>query len=203
MVEVIELPPGKEPKQQTVHYYSQSLYEHFVAFQNQNNKNGFMLEMPTITIELIPVEKIITLEDVSTANCLLLFAQHEYVTEEQFKEFRQFIQKKMTVPGVHRARMCHTYEMLSHLFGYRTHSALKAYARQHIDKLYPGMIRNFRTSANAAANALFDSYGKDQIKKKLKSVPEVKQAFKEGLVRKNQNGAVVTTTFKKTRKIKE
>jgi hypothetical protein len=134
------------------------------------------------------------------SDCLLLFAQHEYVTEEQFKKFRQFIQEKMTIPGVTRARMCKTYEMLSHLFGYRSHAALKAYARQHLDKKHPGLIRNFRGDSQAVAKALFDSYGKERRKEKLKSSPEVKRAFKEGQARKNTNGTTVNVAFKKARK---
>jgi hypothetical protein len=201
MTEVTILPNGPEPTKETAHYYSQTLYEHFVAFQNQNNQNGFPIEKPTVTIELMPVEKIMALEHVSAADCLLLFAQHEYVTEKQFKEFRNFIQKKMTVPGVFRAKMCKTQEMMAHLFGYRTAAAMMAYARQHLDKKYPGLIRNFRDDIISARNALFDSYGKEQRKKKLKSSPEIKQAFREGQARTAFQNKTVPVVIKKKRKV--
>jgi hypothetical protein len=201
MVDVVVLPPQKEPERPTAQYYSKTLYEHFIAFQNQNNKSGFKMEEPTITIELIPVEKIIELENASAADCLLLFAQHQYVTEEQFKNFMFFIKKKMTVPNVFRPKMFWIYQMLAHLFGYRTHEALKAYARKEMDEHHPGMIRNFLGDKDSAARALFASYSASERKEKLKSSPAVKQAFKEGRDRINAKGASVSVSFKKTRKV--
>lgn len=201
MAEITVLPAGPEPAKETAHYYPKTLYEHFVAFQNQNNKGGFPIEEPTVTIELMPIEKIMALENASTADCLLLFAQHEYVTEKDLKDFRRFMQKKMTVPGVFRARFCWLNEMLSHLFGYRSAAAMMAYARQHFDEHHPGLIRNFRGDTGAAAKALFDSYGKEQRKQKLKSSPEVKKAFNEGRARVSQDNSKIKVTVKKKRMV--
>lgn len=178
MVEIITLPSAPVPKKETAHYYSKTLYDHFVAFQNQNNKQSFVLETPVVNIELLPLDKIMEIENASISDYLILIAQHEYMTEKEFSTVTWFIKSKMTVPGVYKAKLQSTFELLSHLFGYRTHSALKAYARLNVDVKHPGMVRNFRGDSQAISKALFDTYGKEKRKQKLKSLPSVKEAFK-------------------------
>lgn len=196
MVEVQVLPPRSEPERLTAHHPTSNLYEHFLAFQNQNNKGGFQPEEPTVEIRLMPVDDIMKLENAQISDYLVLLAQHQYITREQLKKFAFFLKVKIREGGHKKFGVSMAYELLARLFGYKTNAALAYYSKEGLDAVHPGQVRNFRFGDNPE-KAVFAAPQKG----KFKSVPGIRHYFKAGEERKAQEA--VKVTVKKTRKIQK
>jgi hypothetical protein len=207
MVEIQVLPPRDDPERLTAKLTSHTLKEHLEGFLSANNANGFVYEEPVAEIKRIPISQILNSGGLSISELLLLFAQHEYVSETSFKNFTLMIRSRFKLSVTKCPKLGHIYEMMAVLFGYRTHSALKQYARLHLDEKHPGWIKNFRYGEHIQ-NAMYDipaNIPRWHKPEEAKKMLQIKRAFKEGRERKVRKEAANTAVVivKKRRTIQK
>lgn len=88
-----QLPPQEGPKQLTAYQRPQTLYEHFMAFMNANNQNGFMDDKGVIADytkfaarpdnELFSIDEVQSISKDTVAGLLLLIATKEMISYKE------------------------------------------------------------------------------------------------------------------------
>jgi hypothetical protein len=172
MVTVVTLPPQETPKQSTAKRRPKDLEEMLIAFLNVNNKEGFVDDNKIVPVTMMAVSEIMALENATLSDLLMLLNEHESIRYLEFKKLARKIQTEINNNVGHKVvKLGRIFELLSRLFGYRTHAALCALIKLKND----GIVRNFRYNKNASS-VTFSPEGIFKPKD-FKCEPEVKVAF--------------------------
>jgi len=145
MVNVIQLPPQSTPKQRTAQRGIRGLHEHFLAFLNANNPEGFAAEDTSSGLEKpdgdfstggFAAEEIYSIGKETIAELLLSVAQRTSVTENDIKRSAKKIKRASNGALIYSRAL----ELVSRAFGYSCWYEVKTRLKRR-----PGPIKNQTT----------------------------------------------------------
>ncbi|WP_155835237.1 hypothetical protein [Herbaspirillum sp. RV1423] len=140
MTDVLHLPPQEAPKLLTARQGTQNLHEHFLAFLNANNPNGFSSE------------EISSIGETAIVELLQRVAESKLVPEWIFKQFAKEIKRASNGAIIHNRAL----EIVSRVFGYNSWSEVK---HHHIGA--DGLIQN-RSKPERLPIKLFGSLAREK-----------------------------------------
>jgi hypothetical protein len=129
-MEIIELPPQEPPKQPTAHCTPGSLYEHFLAFLNANNQNGFMSDAGIISdytkfakrpdYEEFSIDAIESIGRDTVVGLMLMVATQDAISYKEVLHYGYLIKE---VSG-RKIKLASAHHIVARLLGYYNHDAL-------------------------------------------------------------------------------